>query len=557
MDRRTGPRRAPNRRARNAAGSGNWRYTQHPRRVATALLLAALGGLAALAAASASGQPTRTTVSPAPLIPAGAVKLGPTRSNSAVSGAIVLRPRDTQALQSFIEQATSKGSPAFGKYLPKGQFAARCGPTATTVTKVREQLSRDGLKLGATADEGLLVRFSGSATQVAGAFATGLERYRLANGRLIRVTTSAPTLPQSIAGSVATVVGLDEITRPHRLLVRAKPSQIALHPRASTATFKHPAGSPQPCRDATADARQAGGLTDDQIANAYGAFGLYALGDTGAGVHIGIYEQEPFLTSDIRRFDSCYFGATAAASMIGRLDVVPIEGGSTQGPGEGEASLDVEDVSAMAPGASIDVYDAPESLAGELSEITAMVDEDRDQIITSSWGEPCEQEAEDGEPGVQQAESYLFQQAAAQGQTFMNAAGDTGSDACEEVHREVNVQGGQAPVSTTELASQPYVLAIGGTTITDAATQPAQEHVWNDRPEGGGGGGGISQSWAMPSWQRDSAVPGIVLPGSADYTNGGSVQQSFGYPSGFCDATLPGAGSTTPCRLVPGVSPPG
>jgi subtilase family serine protease len=240
--------------------------------------------------------------------------------------------------------------------------------------------------------------------------------------------------------------------------------------------------------------------------------------------------------------------------MIARLNVIPIEGGSTEGAGEGEASLDVEDVSAMAPGARIDVYDAPESLAGELAEITAMVDEDRDQIITSSWGEPCEEEPEAGQPDVQQAESYLFQQAAAQGQTFMNAAGDTGSDACEEVHREVDVQPGQAPISTTELASQPYVLAVGGTTITDAATQPAREHVWNDGPEGGGGGGGISQSWAMPSWQRDSTVPGVALPGSADYTNAASVEQRYGYPTRFCDATLPEAEATTPCRLVPDVS---
>ena len=85
------------------------------------------------------------------------------------------------------------------------------------------------------------------------------------------------------------------------------------------------------------------------------------------------------------------------------------------------------------------------------------------------------------------------------------------------------------------------MLAVGGTTITDAATQPAQEHVWNDGPEGGGGGGGISQSWAMPSWQRDASVPGIALPGSADYTNAASVEQRAGYPTGFCDATLPGA----------------
>ena len=97
------------------------------------------------------------------------------------------------------------------------------------------------------------------------------------------------------------------------------------------------------------------------------------------------------------------------------------------------------------------------------------------------------------------------------------------------------------------------MLGVGGTTITDA-TQPVREHVWNDGGEGGAGGGGISQSFAMPSWQREATVPGIALPGGADYTNAASVEQRFGYPTGFCEDTLPGAEATTPCRLEPDVS---
>jgi hypothetical protein len=518
------------------------------------VLVSVLAALVAIEVSTAAGQGGLAPIGAMPRLPHGAVDLGPAPASATVSGALLVRPRDAQALQSFLGEVTSKGSPLFGHYLSKGQFAARFGPAAATVSAVKAQLDSDGLQVGAATGDGLLLRFSGTASRVARAFATGLDSYRLADGRLARASTSAPALPASLASSVATVVGLNEVVRPHPLLLRPKSSLRHLYAPAKAGTFPHPEGSPRPCRAATLDAEEAGGLTDDQIANAYGAFGLYALGDTGAGVHIGIYEQEPFATSDVRHFDSCYFGSSAASSMAARLNVIPVEGGSPQGAGEGEAILDVEDVSAMAPGASIDVYEAPESIAGELAEITAMIDEDRDRIITSSWGEPCEQEAEDGEPGVQQAESFLFQQAAAQGQTFLNAAGDTGSDACEEVHREVDVQPGQNPLSTTELASQPYVLAVGGTTITDAATQPAQEHVWNDGPAGGGGGGGISQSWAMPSWQRDASVPGIALPGSADYTNAAGVEKGAGYPTSFCDATLPGAEATTPCRLVPDVS---
>jgi Pro-kumamolisin, activation domain/IPT/TIG domain len=528
------------------------------RMLCTAAALAALALAVAapvvIDAATAAGQDGLVRIGAVPRLPRGAVDLGSAPSGATISGAVVLRPRDATALASFIGELTTKGSPLFGQRLSKGQFAARFGPATGTIAKLRTRLTGDGVRVLGVASDGLLVRFAGPAARVAQAFATGLERYRLANGRLAQATISAPALPAPIAGAVATVVGLDALGRPHPLRIQAKRSQRRLHGSAKAGRFPHPEGSPRPCSAAKRDAREEGGLTDDQIANAYGAFGLYALGDVGSGVHVGIFEQEPFVTSDIQHFDTCYFDAASAASMIARLSVIPVEVGSTSGPGEGEASLDVEDTSAIAPGANIDVYDAPESLAGELSEITAMVDEDRDQIITSSWGEPCEQEAQAGQPGVQQAENYLFQQAAAQGQTFLNAAGDTGSDACEEAQRELVAQPGQNPVSTTELASQPYVLAVGGTTITNAATQPAREHVWNDGPEGGGGGGGISQSWAMPSWQRDATIPGIALPGSADYTNAAAVQQRFGYSGGFCDSTLPAAEATTPCRLVPDVA---
>ncbi|HEY1835094.1 MAG TPA: protease pro-enzyme activation domain-containing protein [Solirubrobacteraceae bacterium] len=521
-------------------------------RVVAALGVCALVACAiALAVSSASGQGGLTRIGAAPRLPHGAVDLGPAASGATLSGSVLLRPRDVKALERFDAEVTDPSSPRFGRYLKKGEFAERFGPTQSTVQALESQLQHDGLH---TSSNGLTVRFSGSSARVSSAFATELHSYRLKNGHHVRATTSAPALPDALAGSVAAVVGLDEVVHSRPELRRPKDARLKRVKQAKEGRFPHPEGSPKPCGAAKKDARQFGGLTDDQIAYTYGAFGLYAMGDTGAGVHVGVFEQEPFVPSDIEHFDGCYFGAATAAAMAGRLTTIPVEGGASEGPGEGEASLDVEDVSAMAPGASIDVYEAPESVSGELAEITAMIDEDRDQIITSSWGEPCEQEAADGEPGVQQAESYLFQQAAAQGQTFMNAAGDTGSDACEEVHREAVAQQGQNPVSTTELASQPYVLGVGGTTITDAATQPAQEHVWNDGPEGGGGGGGISQSWAMPSWQRDSKVPGIALPGSADYTNANHLEESFGFEGGFCDSTLAVEEANAPCRLVPDVS---
>jgi hypothetical protein len=508
----------------------------------------------ALLAAGASGQPGLTRIGARPALPRASVDLGSAPGGQQVAGTLVLRPRDDAALEAFIAQAAKRGSPRFGQRLARGQFAARFGPAPSTIAAVSRQLRADGLRVEAPSPDGLLIDFSGTSARVASAFATSLHTYRLPSGALARASTSAPALPSSLAGSVAAVLGLDRLARPRRLRIHRPAALAGSFPAAGAAAFAHPAGTPDACRAARAAANVNGGLTDDQIANAYGAYGLYDGGDTGQGVHVGVFEEEPFLASDVEHFDSCYFGASAAAQMSARLNVISLEGGIPPGPGaDGEALLDVEDVSAMAPGADIDVYENPESPQGEVAEITAMVDEDRDQIVTSSYGQPCEQEEQEGQPGTQQALDFLFQQAAAQGQTFLGAAGDNGSDSCEEVHREASPQPGQNPVSTGEISSQPYVLGVGGTTITDAA-QPIGEHVWNDGPTGGAGGGGISQAFAMPVWQREARVPGIDLPGSADYLEGEGVERRFGFPAGFCDRTLPGAEPTTPCRLVPDVS---
>jgi hypothetical protein len=518
----------------------------------TALL--ALVSAVVTGAGAASGQAGLVRIGAAPSIPGGAVDLGTAPVGASVSGTVVLRPRNEQALESFIAGATTKGSPEFGHYLQKGQFAARFGPEQATVEAVSSRLRADGLQVNPASGDDLLLGFSGTSAHVSAAFATTLHSYRLRSGRVVHASTSAPALPATFAGSVVAVEGLDGLAQTHPLRVHRRAALASQFPAARSASFKHPAGSPDACAKARAAATQLGGLTDDQIAYAYGAFGLYGVGDTGAGVHIGVFEEEGFSRSDMQHFDTCYFGAAGAAAMMERLHTVSLEGGALEGPGlDGEALLDVEDVSAMAPGAEIDVYENPESPAGEVSEIAAMVDEDRDQIVTSSYGQPCEEEEEEGQPGTQEALNFLFQQGAAQGQTFLGAAGDSGSDNCEEVHRETIIKHDQNPLSGGEIASQPYVLAVGGTTITDAS-QPAQEHVWNDGDEGGAGGGGISLAFAMPSWQRASSVPGIDRPGSADYENAASVERSFGYPTGFCDEALPGASASTPCRLDPDVS---
>ncbi|HLK45852.1 MAG TPA: protease pro-enzyme activation domain-containing protein, partial [Acidimicrobiales bacterium] len=352
----------------------------------------------------------------------------------------------------------------------------------------------------------LLVSFRGSAAQVDRAFHTSLSSFRLPDGTIGRATTTPVELPSSIASDVRVVAGLDSLVTFHSLGLH----RSGLGHRAARATAAPSvAGGPTACGAASADAAVNGGLTDSQIASAYGAFGLYRQGDTGAGESVAIFELEPFARSDISTFDTCYFGAHAAAAMAGRLHVTAVDGGEPSGFGSGEALLDVEDVSALAPGARIDVYEAPNSTYGSIDDYNQIVSADADQVVSTSWG-LCETALQQGAPGQLQEENAIFQEAAAQGQTVVAAAGDDGSDDCNSFYSLSPVK----PVlSVDDPGSQPYVVSAGGSTIDDA-TQPPVEQVWNDGIKGGAGGGGISNTWVMPSWQSASHVPGIA-PSSA------------------------------------------
>jgi len=548
-------------------------------------LLAVAGTVFAVAAPAGASSASRfVQVQRAAQAPIDGTALGAPSASSAQSGFVVLKPRNNAALHSFIAGVTTPHSATYHQYLRAGQFRGQFGPAASTINTVSAQLRADGFKVGTVSSDGLMISFSGTTAQVESSFNTHLERYKTQAGVTGQLATSAVELPASIASGVAAVLGLDTLMHPEASLIRPPKSAYANYPAAKTAVIAHhPSGAPNPGIDTTdaacvaADggsnpteaAAQFGGLTDDQIANAYGAFGEYNAGDFGQGVHIAVYELEPFELSDLQTFDECYFGDAQAATMsgagtsgTGNVTIDPVDGGQPAGPGSGESILDVEDVSAIAPGADVDVYEAPNTVAGGIDEYSQIVNNDTDQIVTSSWGF-CEQDEELYEPGAQEAENYIFEQAAAQGQTVLNAAGDTGDDTCNEI-RSVPPPADQNPLSLDDPASQPYVVSVGGTTLQDADPADFDETVWNDGANWGGGGGGISQSWAMPSWQADSLVPGIgaAEPGGADWDSANDVESnaaSLGisdknWPTGFCQGTVSGATSSTPCRVTPDVS---
>ena len=73
--------------------------------------------------------------------------------------------------------------------------------------------------------------------------------------------------------------------------------------------------------------------------------------------------------------------------MSGRLHVIPVDGGQPAGVGGwARPALDIENVSALAPGAQIDVYEAPNTTAGSLDEYSRIIADDSASVISTSVG---------------------------------------------------------------------------------------------------------------------------------------------------------------------------
>ena len=194
----------------------------------------------------------------------------------------------------------------------------------------------------------------------------------------------------------------------------------------------------------------------------------------------------------------------------------------------------------------------PNTTFGSLDEYARIVNDDVDQIVTTSWGF-CEQGLEQGSPGVQQAENVIFEQAAAQGQTVFSAAGDEGSDDC-------NAFGTTAPVtpilSVNDPSSQPYV--VGCRRHDDRQRRPSLPPSTSGTTEPSG------ERPAAASPSRGRCRPGSIDshgagrarrhddPGRANTLRGGDLGQP-GYA--FCLSDNPsGRRAQRACRELPDVS---
>ena len=236
------------------------------------------------------------------------------------------------------------------------------------------------------------------------------------------------------------------------------------------------------------------GLYPSQIARLYGMF----TSGRGAGQCIAVIEPAGgYDPADLAK------ACQAMNVPVPRIGEVEVGGGrnvmGVDAQGDKEVALDLQVIAGVAPQARIAVYFTEKKEAGLVAGVVKAVHDgkNRPNVIVITWGQPEKywlSEAPDALKGLNAA----LQDALRLGITVIATAGD---DLATE-----RMPGGQAHVSFP--GSSPYVLACGGTRMTlDAAGKAiTDEVVWKEGMRGTGGG--ISDIYAVPSYQSNVKLPG-------------------------------------------------
>jgi kumamolisin len=376
-----------------------------------------------------------------------------------------VKPEETVHVTVVLRGKGGEAGTRSGAFVPKRvtheQFAVTHGSDQKDITLVEEFAHHSGLTVVESSARKRRVVLTGTAEQMSKAFQTDLKTYRAnTTGPVFRGRTGALSIPTELEGAVIAVLGLD--TRP--------------------------VAKPHICKSKKA-AAPSGVFTPPQVAALYN----YPGGLDGSGQTVGIIELGGgYKASDL----STYFSSLGIKQP--KVSAVSVDSGKNT-PGsdaDGEVLLDIEVLGAIAPGANLAVYFAPNTDQGFIDAITDAAHDTtrKPSVISISWGGP----EDSWTAQSQNAMNAALQDAATLGVTVTVAAGDNGStDGATDGKLHVDFP-----------AASPYALACGGTTLRGSGKQIASETVWNEiANQEGATGGGVSNVFALPDYQSSAGVP--------------------------------------------------
>ena len=353
------------------------------------------------------------------------------------------QPALTNLLKDLYDPATTN----FHQWLTPDDFTKRFGPTEDDYQKVVNFAAAHGLKVTRTHANRLLVDVTGLVADIQKAFQVKLHVYQHpTENRTFYAPDAAPSVETNVP--VLCVDGLDNYELPHRLGGAIKP--ISLSTNQGIVAY-------------TTGSGPGGDFTGSDFRAAY----VPGVTNTGTGQYIAIVDVGgAYYTNDINLYEKNAGLATVVSNiLLSGSTGIPI--GTNED--DGEETLDIDMTMSMAPGAVILNYEG-----GGEDVFNQIAIDDKAKQMTLSYGF-----------GINEGIFQIFQEFAAQGQSFSQASGDGGAD----------------PDGGTGLTGNPYATIVGGTDLTTTGNGGSwvSETAWT------GSGGGIS-GYGLPDWQQGIAT---------------------------------------------------
>jgi hypothetical protein len=371
--------------------------------------------------------------------------------------------RNRGELDALLGQLYDPANAKYRQFLTPEQFAEMFGPSEQDYQALIAYAKASGFTVTATHPNRVVLDVEGAVADIERAFHLTMRVYQHPNeARTFYAPDAEAFLDTTVP--VLDISGLDDYSLPRPMSL--KRPELPVTPQAGSG----PSGSYR--------------------GNDFRAAYVPGSSLRGTGQNVGLLEFAGYYSNDITSYIS-----QSGISTSTILTNVPVDGGvASPGSGNSEVALDIEVVLAMAPGvAKIFVYEAPNP-SPWVDILNRMANDNAAKQLSCSWG--------GGTAPATATADQIFQQMAAQGQSFFNASGD--SDAFTSAI--------PFPSDNTNITQ------VGGTTLTSATgALYVSETVWNwgrVRGQWTGSSGGISTSVPIPSYQK-----GIDMTANLGSTN--------------------------------------
>ena len=393
-------------------------------------------------------------------------------STAAVGFRVYLGWRNQAGAESTARAVSNPKSSSYGKYLTPAQFRQQFAPAQSDITAVQSWLRGQGFTVDYTPTNNHYVAAEGTLAQAATAFGTSFNDYAV-SGLTVRAPSRALSVPASLAGVVASVIGLDESYRfvrtyrvgpdrnPPAAFVNAPPCS-AYWAEKTTANTQTPLGTTLPTDGHGPIPYAPCGYAGAQLQNAYGVSSAIAAGHDGSGQTVAVIDAyaSPTIVNDVNTYSGLHGLPTFRGGQFSQV-VAPGTFKRPQNPRQdpegwsGEETLDIEAVHTMAPGANIVYVGAPNNYQDLDAALNHVVDRGLAQIVTNSYGWNTEFLPN----GFIKPYNDTMIQAAAEGIGVYFSSGDNGDEIANDGYRTVDWP-----------ASSPWVTAVGGTSLAVGAS---------------------------------------------------------------------------------------